>query len=179
MNSWISPVLFFCSCLLSPAAVAFAPSRVVSSAKHLDSPSFLRFNHPTVALQAAPAKNVWILSSEDEVTQAVHRIVHDAATRAVQDRGHVALAIPGGSVLKILSSMEADADWVSKTTLAYVNHKCVPNDDLSSAIHAKASGDCSIDKTSTPHVDHGPFSVVTISSFCFCRLAACFLNGGA
>lgn len=34
--------------------------------------------------------------------------------------------------------MEA-GDWVSKTTLAYVNHKCVANDDLSSAIHAKVS----------------------------------------
>jgi len=91
-------------------------------------------------LSAAPAKTVWILPTEKDVTHAVHQIVLDAAKRAIAERGHFALAIPGGSVLKVLSSLEITdgADWVSKTTLAYVNHKCVPNDDLSSAIHAKA-----------------------------------------
>ena len=89
-----------------------------------------------LALYAAPAKNVWIFPSETEVTEAVHKIVHDAASRAIAERGSFAMAIPGGSVLKVLSSMEG-GDWVSKTTIAYINHKCVPNDDLSSAIHAK------------------------------------------
>jgi len=87
-------------------------------------------------LWAAPANQVWILSSEDDVTQAVHKIVNEAATLAIAERGSFALAIPGGSVLKVLSTMEG-GDWVSETTLAYVNHKCVPNDDLSSSIHAK------------------------------------------
>jgi hypothetical protein len=90
----------------------------------------------TFALAAAPAKDVWILKTEQDVTKAVHKIVEDAASQAIAERGHFALAIPGGSVLKVLSSLDA-GDWASKTTLAYVNHKCVPNDDLDSAIHAK------------------------------------------
>lgn len=91
-------------------------------------------------------KDVWILEDEDDVAAIVHEIVRDAARRAIAERGHFALAIPGGSVLKILSSLDVDgedeedddSDWIPKTTLAYVNHKCVPNDDKYNAIHAKA-----------------------------------------
>lgn len=90
------------------------------------------------ALQLTPAKDVWILPTEQDVTKAVHSILEKAAHKAIAEKGSFALAIPGGSVLNVLSSLEPKGDWVSKTTLAYVNHKCVPNDDLSSAIHAKA-----------------------------------------
>ena len=55
----------------------------------------------TSALAAAPAKDVWILPSEEEVTQAVHQIVEQAAKEAIAERGHFALAIPGGSLLKV------------------------------------------------------------------------------
>lgn len=89
-------------------------------------------------LGLAPAENVWILPTEEDVTKAVHTIVEEAATKAIQEKGSFALAIPGGSVLKVLSTLTPSTDWVSKTTLAYVNHKCVPNDDLKNAIHAKA-----------------------------------------
>ena len=112
--------------LLSPTTFAFAPAAFVPTSTA----------RSTFKLAAAPAKEVWILKTEADVTQAVHKIVEDAASKAIGERGHFALAIPGGSVLKVLSSLDA-GDWVSKTTLAYVNHKCVPNDDLSSAIHAK------------------------------------------
>jgi 6-phosphogluconolactonase len=93
----------------------------------------------TLKLNLAPASDVLVLPTEADVTKAVHAIVEDAAAKAIAEKGTFALAIPGGSVLKVLSSMEPQGDWVSKTILAYVNHKCVPNDDLSSAIHAKAS----------------------------------------
>ena len=86
----------------------------------------------------APAKDVIVLPTEEDVARAVHLILEKAANKAISEKGTFALAIPGGSVLKVLSSLEPSGDWVSKTTLAYVNHKCVPNDDLSSAIHAKA-----------------------------------------
>lgn len=89
-------------------------------------------------LRAAPAKKVHVLPTEDEVTSAVHTIVQQAAKHAIATRGHFALAIPGGSVLKVLSSLEPHSDWVKKTTLAFVNHKCVPIDDTSSAIEAQA-----------------------------------------
>lgn len=48
------------------------------------------------------------------------------------------MAIPGGSVLKVLSTLDPSSGWVSKTTLAFVNHKCVPVDDVKSAIEAQA-----------------------------------------
>lgn len=90
------------------------------------------------SLQAAPASKVHILPTEADVSSAVHQIVESAAKNAISARGHFALAIPGGSVLKVLSSLDPDSDWVQKTTLAFVNHKCVSIDDVSSAIEAQA-----------------------------------------
>merc|ERR1719253_686819 len=75
---------------------------------------------------------------ESEVTQAVHRLVESCAKQAISRRGHFALAIPGGSVLKVLSSLDPLDDWVSKTTLCFVNHKCVDITEESSAIEAQA-----------------------------------------
>lgn len=40
--------------------------------------------------------------------------------------------------MKVLSTLDPSSDWVEKTTLAFVNHKCVPIDDVSSAIEAQA-----------------------------------------
>ena len=68
------------------------------------SPALKPTQHPPIcssALAAAPAKDVWILPTEEEVTQAVHQIVERAAQEAIAERGHFALAIPGGSVLKV------------------------------------------------------------------------------
>ncbi|KAL7539695.1 hypothetical protein ACHAWF_006481 [Thalassiosira exigua] len=90
------------------------------------------------ALHAAPASRVHVLPTEADVTSAVHQIVQNAAKEAINKRGHFALAIPGGSVLKILSTLDPDGDWAEKTTLAFVNHKCVPVDDVGSAIEAQA-----------------------------------------
>lgn len=89
-------------------------------------------------LNAAPAKKVHVLPTENEVTKAVHQIVESCAQKAISERGHFALAIPGGSVLKVLSSLKPSDDWVSKTTLCFVNHKCVDITDESSAIEAQA-----------------------------------------
>jgi len=89
-------------------------------------------------LRAAPASNVHVLPAEDDVASAVHHIVENAAREAIMSRGHFALAIPGGSVLKVLSTLEPSSDWPTKTTLAFVNHKCVPVDDMGGAIEAQA-----------------------------------------
>ena len=62
--------------------------------------------------------------------------VEAAATAAIAERGHFALAIPGGSVLKMLAG--STPSWAAQTTLAYVNHKCVAMDDAALATHAKA-----------------------------------------
>ena len=90
------------------------------------------------SLNAAPATKVHILSTESEVNAAVHTIVESAAKDAIAKRGHFALAIPGGSVLKVLSTLDPSFDWPTKTTLAFVNHKCVDVTDVSSAIEAQA-----------------------------------------
>lgn len=89
------------------------------------------------SLNLAPAKKIHILPTEDEVTTAVHSIVSKAAKSAIESRGHFALAIPGGSVLKVLTTLDPEWD-VSKMTLAFVNHKCVPIDDVKTAIEAQA-----------------------------------------
>ena len=50
--------------------------------------------------------------------------------------GHFLLGIPGGSILKMLAGTAPS--WASKTTVAYVNHKCVDMGDEKLATHAKA-----------------------------------------
>lgn len=54
-------------------------------------------------------------------------------------KGVFNVAVPGGSVLKMLGELKTHAnevDW-SKVNLFYVNHKCVPDSD-SSSTHSKA-----------------------------------------
>ena len=109
---------------------------LISLARGFVSPARRRTSPPSSTLALAPASRVHILDAD--VSSAVHRIVEDCATRAIEERGHFALAIPGGSVLTVLSTLEPSSDWVTKTTLAFVNHKCVPIDDVSSAIEAQA-----------------------------------------
>lgn len=71
--------------------------------------------------------------------KSIRDIVSQAAVRSIQERGHFALAIPGGSILKMLAGEIPNKDeWTSKTTLFYVNHKCVGMDDKDLATHAKA-----------------------------------------
>ena len=57
----------------------------------------------------------------------------------INSKGNFYAAIPGGSVLKMLSGLKAYTnaiDW-SKVHIFYVNHKCLPPDDISST-HVKA-----------------------------------------
>ncbi|CAJ1429649.1 unnamed protein product [Effrenium voratum] len=88
----------------------------------------------------APASSVIIKRDADAVASAVCAEVVKAAKEAVAARGAFALAIPGGSILKMLASGSSelqDVEW-SKGVLAYVNHKCVANDDPA-ATHQKAN----------------------------------------
>lgn len=94
-----------------------------------------------LALAAAPTPvhQVEIWENAEEVGARVRAIVQTAAQQAIAERGHFALAIPGGSILKMLATTTPPSgDWTSKTTVAYVNHKCVPMDDVTLATHAKA-----------------------------------------
>jgi 6-phosphogluconolactonase len=79
---------------------------------------------------------VIVLEDATAVSAKIRDIVQEAAEIAIAKRGHFALAIPGGSILKML--VGSGGDWTSKTTLAYVNHKCVNMEDAELATHAKA-----------------------------------------
>ena len=89
---------------------------------------------------AAPVENVMVLTDAAAVGDKVRSIVGEAAKQAIAERGYFALAIPGGSILKMLvgDDILQDSSWTSKTTIAYVNHKCVDMDDGELATHAKA-----------------------------------------
>ena len=88
---------------------------------------------------------VFVLKDAKAVGKEIRKIVKQCAEQAIEERGYFALAIPGGSILKMLVSDSDDddddflaGDWTSKTFVAYVNHKCVPMDDIKLATHAKA-----------------------------------------
>ena len=60
--------------------------------------------------------------------------------KAIVEKGSFAIAILGGSILKMLAGdIENKETWTSsKSTLMYVNHKCVSMDNGDLATHAKA-----------------------------------------
>jgi len=93
---------------------------------------------PAVAATAAPVAPSAVIIEKDakSVGASLWKRVQAAAEKAIAERGHFALAIPGGSVLKMLG--DTSPAWAASTTLAYVNHKCVAMDDKSLATHAKA-----------------------------------------
>jgi 6-phosphogluconolactonase len=88
-------------------------------------------------LAPAATDAIRIFPDAETVGATVRDIVQRAAQTAISERGHFALAIPGGSILKMLIGCRGD--WTNQTTLVYVNHKCVPMDDLDLATHAKAN----------------------------------------
>ena len=90
---------------------------------------------PTTAISSVPASKLTVLADADKVGESVMARVEAAAAKAIAERGHFALAIPGGSILKML---KGSPSWAKDTTLAYVNHKAVPMDDAALATHAKA-----------------------------------------
>lgn len=82
---------------------------------------------------------VLVYSNPETLGSALCRDIKEAAATAIQKQGAFYLAVPGGSVLKLLSGLTEYADsldW-SKFFLYYVNHKCVPMTDAS-ATHLKA-----------------------------------------
>jgi 6-phosphogluconolactonase len=98
----------------------------------------------SVGDKVAPAAvdKVVVLEDAAAVGNEVRKIVGESAVAAIADHGYFALAIPGGSILKMLVGddiLSSDlGDWTSKTVIAYVNHKCVPMEDGDLATHAKA-----------------------------------------
>jgi len=95
-----------------------------------------RISSSVQAVAPVSPSNVVVEADAGAVGANVMARVNAAAAKAIAERGHFALAIPGGSVLKMLGG--SAPEWASKTTLAYVNHKAVPMEDAALATHAKA-----------------------------------------
>ena len=115
---------------LSSAVSAYTPGSMRLATSAARAPT-------SVMLAPVAPTSVAVEADAEAVASTVLFQVEAAAEAAIAARGHFALAIPGGSVLKMLAKSEAPA-WASKTTLAYVNHKCVAMDDAALATHAKA-----------------------------------------
>uniref|UniRef100_A0A7S2BMB5 Glucosamine/galactosamine-6-phosphate isomerase domain-containing protein n=1 Tax=Florenciella parvula TaxID=236787 RepID=A0A7S2BMB5_9STRA len=89
-----------------------------------------------MAVPPADASSVFVLPDATAVGVSVFDCVDEAAEAAIAEKGHFLLGIPGGSILKMLAGTAPS--WASKTTVAYVNHKCVDMGDEKLATHAKA-----------------------------------------
>ena len=87
--------------------------------------------------------NISVHADEEKVGEALVKMVQEQAISHIAAKGFFTIAVPGGSVLKMLgglktSPVSAGIDW-SRVHLCYVNHKCVPVDDKAST-HSKARG---------------------------------------
>jgi len=96
--------------------------------------------HYDVTRNASPpasSDKVIVLTDAAAVSKEVQDRVAAAAAAAIKAKGHFALAIPGGSILKMLQG--TSPSWAKDTTIAYVNHKCVQMTDIKLSTHAKAT----------------------------------------
>lgn len=110
-----------------------------ASVRNPKSVSFFATTTPVLPfLPSVDPDNVIVLKDASAVSLKIQSIVTEAARKAISERGHFTLAIPGGSVLKMLVNLPSFDEWASKTTLVYVNHKCVEMDDIDRSTHAKA-----------------------------------------
>eukprot|EP01038_Epipyxis_sp_PR26KG_P015318 gene15318-20643_t len=86
------------------------------------------------------ASNVNIFKSKISLENELCKDIVTCAQQSIAAKGSFFLAVPGGSVLKMLNGLKDSAkypiDW-SKVYLFYVNHKCVEESDPSST-HLKA-----------------------------------------
>ena len=92
-----------------------------------------------VAVNSPKGNSVSIYNSPADLATALCNDFVLSAQNAITRSGRFYVAVPGGSVLKMLGGLKEvgkEVDW-SKVHLFYVNHKCVPNDDAS-ATHFKA-----------------------------------------
>lgn len=81
----------------------------------------LRISRIALSLAPASPSAVRIEPDAEAVGKSVFAAVEAAAEAAIAERGSFALAIPGGSILKMLA--DTAPEWAAKTTVVYVNHK--------------------------------------------------------
>ena len=131
MVQYLLVVLAFVALMLDLSS-AFVPRIAASSRQTWSSKQ---------QLSMAVDGKINVYKTKDDVALALCTEIIEEAQGAIGSRGKFTIAIPGGSVLKMLSKLctmpEAKSlDW-SKVFLYYVNHKVVAPDDPSST-HLKA-----------------------------------------
>lgn len=87
------------------------------------------------------AYTIQIGANKEVIQKYLTKHIIEQANAEISAKGSFFLAVPGGSVLKLLSGLKelSSATDFSKFHLFYVNHKCVPENDPSST-HFKAKG---------------------------------------
>ena len=120
--------------LVSSAAALKAPC-TRRPATHLAAVSLAELAEQS-SLPPADKSRITVLSDAEAVGAEVWKRIDEAGKRAVEERGTFTLAIPGGSVLKMLAGTKPA--WAEDCLLAYVNHKAVNDDDAALSTHAKA-----------------------------------------
>lgn len=120
------------------AVPALKPVRRVQAVGRA-SPSMVVAAARTYIEHGAPRQlSVQVFPDEAGVAAALCDIVLQSALQAIAAKGCFTLAVPGGSVLKMLAGLKgAPINW-SKVHLYYVNHKCVPIADAKTSTHQKA-----------------------------------------
>ena len=93
----------------------------------------------SAAALSSPCKLIRVFVEADAagVKENVLQRLEEAAASAIAERGHFTMAIPGGSVLKMLEGTAPS--WASETTLVFVNHKAVDVEDATLSTQAKAN----------------------------------------
>ena len=93
----------------------------------------------SAAALSSPCKpsRVFVEADAAGVKENVLQRLEEAAASAIAERGHFTMAIPGGSVLKMLEGTAPS--WASETTLVFVNHKAVDVEDATLSTQAKAN----------------------------------------
>jgi hypothetical protein len=123
--------------LLGSVAALQAPCTLSRrAATHLAAVSLAELAEQS-SLPPADKSRITVLTDADAVGAEVWKRIDEAGKRAVEERGTFTLAIPGGSVLKMLAGTKPA--WAEDCLLAYVNHKAVDDDaDAAFSTHAKA-----------------------------------------
>jgi 6-phosphogluconolactonase len=116
-----------------PTALGFTAAVLLPSLRPLGSTAL------SAAAVSSPCKpsRVFVEADAAGVKENVLQRLEEAAASAIAERGHFAMAIPGGSVLKMLEGTAPS--WASETTLAFVNHKAVDVEDAALSTQAKAN----------------------------------------
>jgi len=92
-------------------------------------------------LPVARTYTIQVGANKEIIQKYLTKHIVEQAQEEISKKGSFFIAVPGGSVLKLLSGLKdftATTDF-SKFHLFYVNHKCVPENDPSST-HFKAKG---------------------------------------